>query len=280
MKILVIGARGMLGRDLMKVLATEKPVGLDLPELDITDAGSCRSQMEELAPELVINAAAFTNVDACETQQDEALRINGYGAGNIAAAAHALGALLVHYSTDYVFDGSAAEAYHEDDRPHPLSVYGRSKLLGEEQVAQKCPNHLILRTSWLFGCHGKNFIRTIVEAARAGRPLQVVDDQRGSPTYALDLAAQTRGMVDAGCRGIYHVTNQGACTWYELACRSVEYAGLNARIEPVKTYEVPRPAPRPACSVLANTRLERQGLARMRPWQEAVQSYVSSCLRN
>jgi dTDP-4-dehydrorhamnose reductase len=158
-------------------------------------------------------------------------------------------------------------------------VYGKSKLRGEELVRSCCADHLILRTAWLFGCHGKNFIRTIVEAARAGRNLRVVDDQLGSPTYSLDLAALTRAIIMAGLRGTCHATNSGACTWFELARKAVAWAGLSGiEVEPVTTEDFPRPAPRPACSILIDTRLRAAGLPTMRHWEEAARDYILTCL--
>jgi len=279
MKVMVVGARGMLGTDLMQALAAESPIGFDLPEMDITMAGRCRERVQEARPDVILHSAALTNVDYCESHEEEAFLINGEGTKHMAAAAHAAGALLVYYSTDYIFDGSQSEGYQEEDAPNPLSVYGRSKLRGEEYVRSHCPCHLILRTSWLFGCNGKNFIRTIVDTARRGQRLRVVNDQRGSPTYTRDLAAQTLAMIRAGCRGTYHATNGGACTWYELACRSVAWAAIaGVMIESVKTQEFPRPAARPACSILAPARLLREGLPVMRPWQEAAHDYVVTCL--
>lgn len=279
MKVMVVGARGMLGTDLMAAFAPHDPIGLDLPELDITDAGQCRRRVERDAPEVIINAAALTNVDYCESHEDEAFRVNGQGTRNLAEAAAASGALLVYYSTDYLFDGSSTEGYREEDTPNPLGVYGKSKLAGEAGVRASCPDHLILRTAWLFGCNGKNFIRTIVGAAREGKPLRVVDDQRGSPTFTRDLAARTADLIRAGGRGTYHVTNSGFCTWYELARRSVEWAGIaGVDIAPVTTAEFPRPAPRPACSILLHARMQREMFPPMRPWQEAVRDYVSDCL--
>jgi dTDP-4-dehydrorhamnose reductase len=278
-KIMVVGSRGMLGTDLMQALASSAPLGLDLPEFDITDARQCHERVKDFGPDVIIDAAALTNVDYCESHEQEALLINGQGTANLAAAAHAACTLLVYYSTDYVFDGTKEDGYQEEDPPNPLNVYGRSKLRGEEFVRTLCPEHLILRTSWLFGCHGKNFIRTVVSAAREGRPLRVVDDQRGSPTYTRDLAARTLAMLETECRSTYHVTNSGWCSWYELALRSVEWAGAaSARVERVKTYQYPLPAPRPACSILANTRLLREGFLPMRPWQEAVRDFISTCL--
>lgn len=185
-------------------------------------------------------------------------------------------AYLVHYSTDYVFDGRKQQAYVEEDPTNPGNVYGKSKLMGEELVRKNCPNHMILRTSWLFGRNGPSFIRAIVNAAKKGGPLRVVNDQKGSPTYTKDLASCTRRLVEAGCRFTYHVTNSGTCTWYELAIKSLEWAGIKGvQIAPVSTMEFASPAPRPGNSVLANTRLEREGFPLMRPWQMAVQEFIN-----
>ena len=278
-RVLVVGFRGMLGSDLMAVFGSDpdgyETVGLDLPEIDITLPESCRGAINGFHPDVVINAAAFTRVDDCETRQELAMSVNGEGAGNLAAAASAAGALFVHYSTDYIFDGRKTEGYREDDAPGPVSVYGKSKLLGEDLVRRNSPEHIIIRISWLFGTNGVNFIRTIVNAARKGNPLRVVNDQRGSPTYTADVAAQTLKMLQAGCRGTYHVTNGGDCTWYDLAVQAVTWAKItDISVTPVASSEFPRPAPRPASSILVDTRLALEGLPRLRPWQEAAREYV------
>lgn len=281
MKILVVGSKGMLGTDLVATLGSAyETTASDLPEFDITQPGQCHAKLKAFRPDVVVNAAAYTQVDACESREKEAFEVNGHGAGNLAAAAAAIGALLVHYSTDYVFDGRKQGPYVEEDTPDPQSAYGRSKLLGETLIRRNCPEHLILRTSWLFGKNGNNFIRTILGAARKGNPLRVVNDQKGSPTYSADLAAHTRTMIAAGCRGTYHVTNSGSCTWYDLASNALAWAGMeNVPITPVSTSEFPRPAPRPANSVLSNARLERDGLPAMRPWQSAAKEYVEHHLK-
>jgi dTDP-4-dehydrorhamnose reductase len=280
MKVLVVGNRGMLGTDLMAVLGPVYDVyGVDLPELDITKPEQCMEKVKELRPDAILNAAAFTRVDACEASQEEAFLVNGHGAGYLAEAAASIGSRLVHYSTDYVFDGKKTEAYREEDPPNPQSVYGKSKLLGENLIREYCPNHMILRTSWLFGKNGANFIRTIVDLARNGKPLRVVNDQQGSPTYSLDLAVHTRMMLEANCRGTYHVTNSGSCTWYDLARNALVWAGIRGvAVTPVTSEEFQRPAPRPANSVLANSHLQRDGLPPMRPWPAAAREYVERCL--
>lgn len=268
----------MLGTELMAAFSSSHHVlGVDLPEIDITNLRQCYDKVEETRPDVIINSAALARVDYCETHEEEALRVNGYGAGNLSKAAAAAGALLIYYSTDYIFDGLKREAYLEEDIPNPQSVYGKSKLLGEELVRQHCPKHLILRTSWLFGPNGNNFIRTIVDSAKKGECLRVVNDQRGSPTYAKDLASHTLRMVEAGCRATYHVTNSDVCTWYGLAVKTLEWAEVEgASIVPISTQECARPAPRPANSVLANARLEREAFPLMRSWQAAVMDYINT----
>jgi dTDP-4-dehydrorhamnose reductase len=280
MKALIVGYLGMLGTDLMEEFGAHCQVfGVDQGEMDITRLDQCLARVQELRPDIILNAAALTRVDYCEDHEDEAYLANGKGPGNLAQAAAASNALLVHYSTDYVFDGLKQEAYLEQDAPNPRSVYGKSKLMGEDLIRQFCPSHMILRTSWLFGRNGNNFIRTIVNAAKQGKSLRVVNDQKGSPTYTKDLAAHTRRMIEAGCRSTYHLTNSGACTWYELAVHAVEWAGIRgATITPVSTQEYPLPAPRPANSTMANARLERDGLSPMRLWHAAAEEYVRSCL--
>jgi len=276
MKVLIVGCMGMLGSDLMARFGSCHQVrGVDQQEMDITRPEQCLEQIQDFRPDAVINAAALTKVDYCESNEREAFLVNGEGAGNLAKAAAECGALLVHYSTDYVFDGQKMEAYLEEDAPNPQSIYGKSKLLGEELVRRQCSDYLILRTSWLFGRNGRNFIRTIVDLARKGTPLRVVNDQRGSPSYSEDVASHTLRMVEAGCRSTYHLTNSGFCTWYDLAVKALEFMGMEGvPVTPVSTREFPRPAPRPANSVLANCRLERDGLPPLRPWQGAVREYI------
>jgi dTDP-4-dehydrorhamnose reductase len=282
MKILIVGCNGMLGTDLMRAFhPPHQVIGIDRPDIDITDLAQCFARVREFRPEVIINAAAFTQVDNCETNEKMAFLVNGEGAGNLSRAAAEIGAAMVHYSTDYIFDGLKKEAYVEEDAPNPQSVYGKSKLVGETLVRQHCPDYLILRTSWLFGQNGANFIRTIISAAKKGTHLQVVSDQRGSPTYSKDLASHSVKMIEARCRLTYHLTNSGSCTWFELASRVIEWAGIrNATIAPVSTLEFPRPAQRPANSILANARLERDGFPMMRSWQTAAREYVGTEFRS
>jgi dTDP-4-dehydrorhamnose reductase len=280
MRVLIAGAEGMLGTELVQEFGGANEVlGLGRKELDITNAVQCSDCIARFLPDAIINAAALTDVDGCETSQERAFLVNGQGPANLASAAAQTGCLLVHYSTDYVFDGTNQAPYTEADAANPLSIYGKSKLRGEEMVRRLSPEHLILRTSWAFGRNGRNFIRTVAAAARKQLELRVVHDQRGSPSYVFDLARHTRMMVERRCRGTYHVTNLGVCTWHELAVYVVRCLGLeDVTVMAVSTREFPRPAPRPANSVLENARLKREGLPLMRPWQEAVAEYVKTYL--
>lgn len=281
MKVLIIGSHGMLGMDLVDEFGRDFEVlGVDQEETDITRLEACYDTVNAFHPDVIINAAALTNVDYCETHEAEALRINGTGAGNIAKAAESCGALLVHYSTDYVFDGLKPDPYIEEDAPNPISAYGKSKLLGEELIRQHCPDHLILRISWLFGPRGPNFIQKITDAAKQGKKLRVVEDQIGSPTYTKDVASHTSQMVRSDFRGTFHLTNQGACSWYELAVLALKCSGMDdIPIEPVSSGEYKLPAPRPNNSLLANEHLKKKGLLPMRPWEKAVEEYVRCFLR-
>jgi dTDP-4-dehydrorhamnose reductase len=275
MRALIVGGQGMLGRELCDVFSADHEVlGIGMPEFDMTKPGACEKLVREFRPTLVINSAALTAVDYCESHEAEAFSVNAEGAANLAAAAAGVQGPFIQYSTDYVFDGNKTGPYTEDDATSPLSAYGRSKLGGELRVREATPDHLILRTAWLFGVAGNNFIRTIFSAGRDGRGLRVVSDQQGSPTYARDLAAHTRLLVESGCRGTFHLTNAGSCTWYELACRVVGWAGLGVSVTPVTSAEFPRPAPRPRNSVMENRRLREAGLPPMRHWQEAAREYV------
>jgi dTDP-4-dehydrorhamnose reductase len=276
MKILMVGWQGMLGADLLKVFGPKHQLFTpSLEKLDITKPDQCRLWLDQCRPDAVICAAALTDVDYCESHAEEAFLVNGEGVGHLAKACAEANCPAVHYSTDYIFDGRKSEAYLEEDTPNPLGVYGKSKLLGEQLLREYLPEHLILRTSWLFGRNGKNFIRTVLNLARTNTQLRVVNDQRGSPTYTRDVAYCTERLLAAGCRGTYHTTNSGSCTWYELASKAIEWSGMQGvQVIPVSTSEFPRPAPRPANSVLANARLAREGFPMLQGWPLAVQQYL------
>jgi len=277
MKILLIGAGGMLGMDLQPILSTQHEViGKDIPDLDISDPGQVRREIEKTRPDMVINLAALTDVDGCESRKERAFSVNGHGAGHVARACEAAGAKLIHLSTDYVFDGTSPIPYREEDPPHPLNVYGESKLLGERAIEGVGKNHLILRTAWLYGRHGKNFVDTILRLASQQEELRVVNDQMGPPTFTRDLGWAISRLADKEVRGILHVTNSGCCTWFEFAEKilSLKPHG-RIRILPVTSCELNRPAKRPAFSVLDCSRFERIIGRRMRHWEESLREYLS-----
>ena len=279
MKILVIGARGMLGRDLQPILSDQHEViGKDIQDLDITDPLQIENEVDALRPQAVINAAAFTDVDGCESQEERAFAVNAEGAGHVALACRKTGARLIHLSTDYVFDGASRVPYTEDAPPRPLNVYGESKLRGEKAVQKAGGNHLILRTAWLYGRHGKNFVDTILRLASQQEELRVVDDQRGSPTFTRDLSRAIASLMDKDVRGILHVTNSGACSWFEFAKRILSLKPpfqRPVRILPIPSSELIRPAKRPAFSVLNCSRFEKEVGTGMRNWERGLEEYLS-----
>lgn len=271
--ILVVGARGMLGQDLMDLLG-EGARGLDLPEIDITSPESVRRTLLTLRPEVVINCAARTDVDGCEGDREGAFRVNAEGVRVLADATRECGALLVQVSTDYVFDGGKGSAYVEDDQEDPLSVYGASKLAGEV-AARSNPDHLIVRTQWLYGLRGKNFVETMLKLGSERSEMTVVDDQIGSPTWTVDLARGLKSLIDAGCRGTYHAVNSGSCSWNGFAKAVFEEAEMKVEVKPMTTFELNRPAPRPLHSVLDCGKLGRDTGFTPQHWREALKSYLA-----
>lgn len=277
-KLLITGANGQLGQALVQAGPRQgwEVAATDLPDLDITDPQAVWIELFRQRPEVVVNAAAATRVDDLESDPDEALRVNALGPRNLAVACRRLGIKLIHLSTDYVFDGAKPGPYVEWDKTAPLSVYGRSKLLGEEWVRQQCPDHFIVRTAWLYGVPGPNFVNAILARGRDLGPdgeLKVVADQRGTPTSALALAPQLLALAATEAFGTYHATCQGETTWYEFAGLILKAAGIMVRVTPCTTAEFPRPAPRPANSVLENRLLRVAGLDRMPTWQAAYQEF-------
>ncbi|MEI6206867.1 MAG: dTDP-4-dehydrorhamnose reductase [Desulfuromonadales bacterium] len=270
--ILVIGSNGMLGRDLMELLGN-RACGVDIGEIDITSMDSVMQVLHLMKPETVINCAAITDVDGCESNAERAMEVNGEGVGYLALACREIGALLVQVSTDYVFDGSKGTPYVEDDTPHPLSVYGESKLAGEMNAALN-PEHLIVRTQWLYGLHGKNFVETMLRLAADKNELTVVDDQTGSPTWTIDLAKAIVALVDKGLRGTYHVANADFCSWNGFARAIFDGAGLTVSVKPMTTVELNRPARRPLYSTLDCGKLSRDAGFLMQSWRNALQEYM------
>lgn len=275
MRLLITGAKGQLGQDLTKVFSNSgyEVIAYDIEELDITDLDAVRDAVNELKPETIINSAAYTNVDGCESDFDVAFKVNATASGNLAKAAVENGADVLYVSTDYVFDGTGKRSYLESDEVNPASAYGRSKLAGEQALTSITDKYFIARTAWLYGHGGSNFVKTIQKVAKEKGELKVVDDQRGSPTYTLDLANKIKEIIENSQYGTYHVTNSGSCTWYEFAKEILRLSNINAKLEPCKTDEFPRPAKRPAYSVLANDKLSIVGISPMRSWQEAINSY-------
>ena len=279
MKILIIGARGMLGRDLQPILSPRHEViGTDLDELDITRPGKLREALDSLRPDVVINLAAVTDVDGCESQRERAFLVNAHGALEVARGCAATGARLIHLSTDYVFDGTSPVPYTEEILPRPLNVYGESKLLGERGVQETEGNYLILRTAWLYGQHGKNFVDTILRLSSQQAEIRVVNDQRGSPTYTRDLSRAIELLLKREERGVLHVTNSGSCTWFEFAGKILALKSPGdprVRLLPISSAELGRPAKRPSNSVLDCSKFERIAGWKMRHWEEGLKEYIS-----
>ena len=279
--LIIIGTSGMLGRELEAACNVR---GLDPRSfpgrraLDITDADRVTDCLAELRPSVVVNATGYNDVDRAESEPDAADRSNHVGPANLARASKAVGALFVHYSTDYVFDGRAERPYRVDDAPGPLGAYGRSKLAGEQAIAETGCRHLIIRTSWLFAVRGRNFVRTILDLGRKLPEVNVVTDQVSRPTYAPDLARITLDLLERGATGTVHAANDGQCSWFELARTVAELAALDCRVQPCLTADMPRPAARPPFSVLDLSAIEPI-VGRPRPWTEALAECVEQLTR-
>jgi dTDP-4-dehydrorhamnose reductase len=252
---------------------TVKPLGSS--ECDITDADAVRERIAGSGATLIVNAAAYTQVDRAETEPERAFAVNAKGAANVARAAAARGATLLHISTDYVFDGSLRRPYRESDPLSPMGVYARSKVAGEQEVAAARGRHYIVRTGELYGARGRNFFQVVLERARLGAPLRIVDDQVVAPTWTRELALQLSLIVARAAPGVYHATAAGQVSWFEAASEALRIAGVAASIEPVSTKAYGSPTPRPLYSVLAHEALERQDLYRMRPWRAALAEWLA-----
>ena len=275
------GAKGQLGRALVDRLGPQVVWAGGHDALDVRDAAAVRERVMSARPDVVINATAYNKVDAAETEREEAFAVNERGPLHLATAAAALGALMVHVSTNYVFDGAKAEPYVEDDEARPLNEYGRSKRAGEIAVAGAGGDHLIVRTSALFGrggnrAKGGSFIDRVLERARSHEPLRIVDDQLLSTTYAPDLAAAIVALAERRARGIFHVVNEGTCTWNGLAREAVKQAGLEATVDAVSSEALAAPARRPPYSVLSTARYRSLGLPPLREWRAALADHLTN----
>lgn len=295
MNIVLFGKSGILGSYFFKLLAGYDELELfayDKESLDITDLQSVKTVFEKVKPFFVINCAAYTAVDDCETNLDTALLVNSSAVGEIAKLCNEYGSILIHFSTDYVFDGQNSSGYSENSAPSPINAYGRSKLEGEKNVISTLPNHYIVRTSWLYGENGKNFVDTMLKLAEEKDELNVVNDQFGAPTYAKDLAeAVLENFVEPYLKnadtherwldvkkdvfkecpafGIYHLTNSGSCSWHEFALGIFEASGKNIKVNPVSSDEFKRPAKRPSYSILLNEKLPH-----LKSWQDGLKNYL------
>ena len=276
MKILLLGHRGMLGSDLLLNLVGKHEItGLDKDEIDITSLSECKIAIKENAPDIVINAAAYTDVDGCEKAKDECFNVNAEAVKNIAEACREKKIRIIHFSTDYVFDGNSNEPYKEDSLCNPINVYGASKLAGERYLQTLSGNYILIRTEWLYGKNGNNFVRTILGKAQTTNKLEVVDDQIGSPTYTKDLVAAVSLLVERNITGIFHITNRGSCSWFQFTEKILQEAGIfGVQVLPIKSGALRRPAKRPHYSVLSMQKFIQATGKIMQPWQLALQDYL------
>jgi len=277
-RLLLLGRDGQVGYELKALLAGEV-VALGRAECDLSDPARLAAVVREAKPQAIVNAAAYTAVDRAESEEALAFAVNAQAPGVLAAEARRLGAFLVHYSTDYVFDGAKRAPYVETDAVNPLQAYGRSKLAGEQAIRASGCRHLILRSSWVYAARGRNFVLTMLEKARAGAALRVVNDQQGTPTWAHDIAALTARLL--GLReppqGTFHATAAGATTWWEFAHQIFRVAGLDAKVEPIATSAYPVKTPRPGYSVLDSSLLARNtGLPAIGEWRERLAACLST----
>ncbi len=273
MRVTIFGASGLLGKDILREWSGDTVTGLSSRDADIRDAQRVRQVVQETRPEWIVLSAAYTDVDGCESNSELAFAVNRDGAVNVAMAAKEFGARLLFLSSDYVFDGKNTVPYETEDERNPQSVYGRTKAEAEIKLLELMPDCCIARTSWLFGVGGKCFPDTILKLAASRPALDVVNDQRGSPTYAVDLARAIAQLCRKNASGIVHVTDAGNCTWFEFAQEIVQSAGLPTTVRPVSSQQMARPAPRPAYSVLSPARLQALGIE-MPSWQDALQRYL------
>src|SRR5437867_1247984 len=273
MRILLTGANGQLGYELQRALSGEDLILADQPDYELTDP-KLGDKIASTRPNIVIHTAGYTDVDGCERDPDTAFEVNAKGTRRVAEGAAKANARLIYISTDYVFDGKKTEPYTERDPVNPLNVYGRSKLAGEEEAVKGCRRTLVLRTSWLYGVHGKNFVKTILSLAGTRPEIRVVEDQRGSPTYARHLAQVIAGLIRSDLTGVIHAGGEGECSRYEFAKAILQEAGLECRVVPISTAESGRLALRPSYSALTTASLHQHGLS-LPPWREGVRQFLA-----
>ncbi|MBI2464360.1 dTDP-4-dehydrorhamnose reductase [Candidatus Peregrinibacteria bacterium] len=273
MNVLLIGKNGMLGWALEKALQKKrwKYVALGKNELDITNEKKVEKTLEAFKPNYCINAAAFTDVDGSEEKKKEAMKINAYGPGYIAKACLKTNTFFIHYSTDYVFNGKNEQGYTENNQINPINTYGKSKAYGERLIKKNIQNYAIIRTSWLFGPNGKNFVTAIKNISHSQKKIPVVSDQKGSPTYTIDISEATMNFLKNPKTGIFHLTNSGITTWAEYAEEIIRLLGKSTMIKHVTNKNMPRKAKRPQCSILINTKLPS-----LRPWKKALKHYIDN----
>lgn len=282
MKILVTGANGQLGQELVQQL---QQINVELyaftkTDLDICNLSIVQQVVNEIRPQVIINAAAFTKVDLAETEQDLAFNVNAYGQRNLAVAAEQVGAKICYVSTDYVFDGNATEPYEEHALVKPIGVYGKSKYAGEQLTQTLNSKYFIVRTAWVYGEFGPNFVKTMLRLAKERDELGVVSDQIGSPTYTVDLAAFLIELVQTEKYGIYHCTNSGSCSWYEFAQAIFEESNVDIKVNPLTTNQYPTPAKRPNYSVLSDRTLKLNGFQSIRHWRDGLKAFLNSAKNN
>lgn len=276
MKILITGAGGQLGTDLVKVLSGHHEVfPLVREKMDVTDMKQVLEVVETVLPDTIIHAAAYTRVDQAESDIDTAYLVNAYGTRNLAVAAQRTKAKMLYISTDYVFDGNHATPYQEFDETHPHTIYGKSKLAGEKMTMMLANKVYIVRTSWLYGEQGENFVKTMLKLAKQKERINVVNDQFGSPTYTMDLVSFIERLIHTEKYGIYHASNSGFCSWYEFAKAIFEELKIQVNLQPVSSQEFPRPALRPYYSVLNNMSIRLNGFPDFRHWREALRSFLN-----
>lgn len=276
MKVLVTGVKGQLGYDVVNELEKREieAVGVDIQEMDITDADSVNKVITEAAPDAVIHCAAYTAVDAAEDNVEFCRKVNAEGTQNIANVCRKMDIKMIYISTDYVFDGQGETPWEPDDERHPLNVYGQTKYEGELAVQNTLEKYFIVRIAWVFGVNGKNFIKTMLNLGQTRDHLTVVSDQYGSPTYTYDLAKLLVDMVLTDKYGVYHATNEGICSWYEFACEIFKQAGMQVEVTPVSSAQYPAKAKRPSNSRMSKEKLTENGFERLPAWQDALERYL------